>query len=165
MIELTHGNLLNADSEALVNAVNCIGVMGKRLALQFKNAYPANFNAYHKACLAGEVQPGRMFTFDLHSMLNPKFVVNFPTKRHWRENSRYEDIESGLRALVEEIRQRGIQSIAIPPLGCGLGGLDWTKVRPMIEQAFSSLPSVRVFLFEPIGALSLTEGRILPDGR
>lgn len=152
MIERTQGNILKADAEALVNTVNCIGFMGKGIALQFKKAYPQNFAAYHKACNAGEVQPGRMFIVDLHSMLNPKYVVNFPTKRHWRADSRYEDIESGLEALVAEVRQRGIQSIAIPPLGCGLGGLDWHEVRPMIERAFAALPGVRVLLFEPAGA-------------
>jgi O-acetyl-ADP-ribose deacetylase (regulator of RNase III) len=152
MIELVQGDILKADAEALVNTVNCIGFMGKGFALQFKKAYPQNFDAYHKACNAGEVQPGRMFIIDLHSMLNPKYVVNFPTKRHWRAESRYEDIESGLEALVAEVQRRGIRSIAIPPLGCGLGGLDWNKVRPMIEQAFTSLPGVRVLLFEPAGA-------------
>ncbi len=152
MIELTQGNILKADAEALVNTVNCVGFMGKGIALQFKKAYPENFDAYHKACAAGEVQPGRMFVFDLHSMLNPKYIVNFPTKRDWRVNSRYEDIESGLTALLAEVRRLGIRSIAVPPLGCGLGGLDWNKVRPMIEQAFAQLPDVRVSMFEPAGA-------------
>jgi O-acetyl-ADP-ribose deacetylase (regulator of RNase III) len=152
MIERTQGNILKADAEALVNTVNCIGFMGKGIALQFKKAYPGNFDAYNKACKAGEVQPGRMFIVELHSILNPKYIVNFPTKRHWRADSRYEDIESGLEALVAEVRNRGIQSIAIPPLGCGLGGLDWNRVRPMIEQAFAALSGVRVLLFEPAGA-------------
>ena len=152
MIKLTQGNILKADAEALVNTVNCIGFMGRGIALQFKKVYPGNFSAYHKACNAGEVQPGRMFIFDLNSMLNPKYVVNFPTKRHWRADSRYEDIESGLNALVAEVQQRGIRSIAIPPLGCGLGGLHWDTVRAMIEQAFVSLPDVQVLLFEPVGA-------------
>ena len=137
MIELTQGNILKADVEALVNTVNCVGFMGKGIALQFKKAYPENFDAYHKACAAGKVQPGSMFIFDLHSMLNPKYIVNFPTKRDWRANSRYEDIESGLKALVAAVRRLGITSIAVPPLGCGLGGLDWNKVRPMIERAFA----------------------------
>lgn len=152
MIELTQGNILKADAEALVNTVNCVGFMGKGIALQFKKAYPENFEAYRKACAAGEVQPGRMFIFNLDSMINPKWVVNFPTKRDWRAKSRYEDIESGLKALLEEMRRRNIRSIAVPPLGCGLGGLDWKKVRPMIEGAFASLPNVRVLLFEPAGA-------------
>jgi len=105
-----------------------------------------------KACAAGEVQPGRMFIFELHSMLDPKYVVNFPTKRDWRANSLYEDIESGLQALVAEVRRRGIRSLAMPALGCGLGGLDWNRVRPMIERAFSQLPDVRLLLFAPVGA-------------
>jgi O-acetyl-ADP-ribose deacetylase (regulator of RNase III) len=152
MIELTKGNILRSDAEALVNTVNCAGFMGKGIALQFKKAYPENFDAYHRACIAGEVQPGLMFIFDLHSMLNPKYVINFPTKRDWRSNSRYEDIESGLKALVGEVRRLGIRSIAVPPLGCGLGGLNWSRVRPMIERAFTLLPNVRVLVFEPVGA-------------
>ncbi len=152
MIELTQGNILKADADALVNTVNCVGFMGKGIALQFKKAYPENFDAYQKACSAGEVQPGRMFIFELHSMLNPKYVINFPTKRDWRAKSRYEDVGSGLKALIAEVRRLGIRSIAVPPLGCGLGGLDWRKVRPMIEQAFALLPKVRVLLFEPAGA-------------
>jgi len=152
MIELIQANILKADAEALVNTVNCVGFMGKGIALQFKKAHPENFDAYHKACATGEVQPGRMFIFDLHSMLNPKYVINFPTKRDWREKSRYEDVESGLKALVADVRRLRIRSIAVPPLGCGLGGLDWRKVRPMIEKAFAPLPNVRVLLFEPAGA-------------
>ncbi len=152
MIELTRGNILRAEAEALVNTVNCVGFMGKGIALQFKKAYPANYEAYRKACDAGEVRPGRMFVFELESMLNPKCVINFPTKRDWRTKSRYEDVESGLKALISEVRRLGIRSIAVPPLGCGLGGLDWRKVRPMIEEAFTALPEVRVLLFEPAGA-------------
>jgi O-acetyl-ADP-ribose deacetylase (regulator of RNase III) len=152
MIELTQGNILKADAEALVNTVNCVGFMGKGIALQFKKAYPENYSVYHRACAAGEVQPGRMFIFDLHSMLNPKYVINFPTKRDWRASSCYEDVESGLQALVADVRRLGISSIAVPPLGCGLGGLDWGKVRPMIEKAFAQLPNVCVLLFEPAGA-------------
>jgi O-acetyl-ADP-ribose deacetylase (regulator of RNase III) len=159
MIELTRGNILRADAEALVNTVNCVGFMGKGIALQFKKAYPANYEAYRKSCDAGEVQPGRMFIFELQSMLNPKYVINFPTKRDWRAKSRYEDVESGLKALIAEVRRLRIRSIAVPPLGCGLGGLDWRKVRPMIEQAFTTLPEVRVFLFEPAGA---PEARQMP---
>ena len=152
MIELTQGNILKADAEALVNTVNCVGFMGKGIALQFKKAYPENFDAYHKACATGEVQPGRMFIFDLHSMLNPKYVINFPTKRDWRQKSRYEDVGSGLKALVADVQRLRISSIAVPPLGCGLGGLNWRKVCPMIEKAFAQLPNVRVMIFEPVGA-------------
>ena len=108
--------------------------MGKGIALQFKQAFPENFRAYDRACEAGEVRPGRMFVFETHSMIGPKYIINFPTKRHWRGNSRIEDIEAGLEALIADGEAAGIQSIAVPPLGCGLGGLDWDDVRPRIER-------------------------------
>lgn len=123
MIERTQGDLLVADAAALVNTVNCVGVMGKGIALQFKKTFPENFKAYEAACRREEVKPGRMFVFETGQMFNPRYIINFPTKRHWRDKSRYEDIESGLKALVREVRQRKIRSIAVPPLGSGLGGL------------------------------------------
>lgn len=152
MIKHSQGNLLAADAEALVNTVNCVGYMGKGIALQFKQAFPANFKAYEKACRAHEVQPGRMFIFETGSMVNPRYIINFPTKRHWRGKSRIEDIESGLVALISDVKRLGIHSIAVPPLGSGLGGLDWNIVRPMIEQAFAELPDVQVLLYSPQGA-------------
>lgn len=152
MIEITQGNILKADAEALVNTVNTVGHMGKGIALQFKKAFPANYDAYRKVCDAKKLQPGKMFVYETSSMLNPKYIINFPTKRHWRGKSRMSDIEAGLKALVEEVRERDIQSIAIPPLGCGLGGLSWNEVKPRIEDAFAELPEVKVFLFEPLGA-------------
>lgn len=152
MVEITRGNLLTAGAEVLVNSVNCVGYMGKGVALQFKKAFPENFAEYQKACKAGLVRPGKMFVFETGSMLDPRYIINFPTKRHWRGKSRYEDIEAGLRALVSKVMQLGIRSIAVPPLGCGLGGLDWRRVRPMIEVAFARAPDVRVMLFEPVGA-------------
>jgi len=152
MITLTEGNLLKTDAEALVNTVNCVGHMGKGIALQFKKAYPENYEAYRRACDAEQVRPGRMFIFETGNMFNPRYIINFPTKRHWRGKSRYEDIESGLKALVEDVRRLGIRSVAMPPLGCGLGGLDWKRVRTMIEQAFLELPEVEVMLFPPSGA-------------
>ena len=139
MIEHTQGNLLSADAEALVNTVNCVGYMGKGIALQFKQAFPGNFKAYQRACKAEEVQPGRMFVFETGGLVNPRYIINFPTKRHWRGNSRMADIESGLEDLVAAVRRLGIRSIAIPPLGSGLGGLDWQQVRPRIEAAFADL--------------------------
>lgn len=148
-MEFIKGNLFSADTEAIVNTVNCVGVMGRGIAAQFKRQYPENFKAYEKACKRKEVVPGRMFVFATGQTAGPRFIVNFPTKRHWRGKSRIEDIESGLVALVEEVKARGIASIAIPPLGCGLGGLDWKDVRPLIEKAFASLPEVRVLVFEP----------------
>lgn len=151
MIEIAKGNILEADAEALVNTVNCVGFMGKGIALQFKQAFPANFKAYEAACEAGEVVPGRMFIFDNKRLINPRYIINFPTKRHWRGKSRIEDIRSGLKALIADVRRLNIQSIAVPPLGCGLGGLDWRRVRPMIEEAFAEAPEVKVLLFEPVG--------------
>lgn len=149
MLEYKRGNILSEDAEALVNTVNCVGVMGRGVALLFKKAFPANFNAYVVACDAGEVKPGCMFVFATGQLTNPRYIINFPTKRHWRDNSRIEDIEVGLRALVEEIERRDIQSIALPPLGCGLGGLDWNEVRAHIEPALAPLDGVRIVVFEP----------------
>jgi O-acetyl-ADP-ribose deacetylase (regulator of RNase III) len=152
MIQIAAGNLLEADVDALVNTVNCVGFMGKGIALQFKQAFPENFKAYEKACRAGEVRPGRMFIHETNSMVGPKFIINFPTKRHWKGKSKMEDIESGLKALIADVNRLGIKSIAVPPLGCGLGGLNWSDVRPRIENAFASLPGVQVELFTPTGA-------------
>lgn len=152
MTRFQRGDILEARAEALVNTVNCVGVMGRGVALQFKNAFPANFKAYAAACKRGEVQPGRMFVFDTGELTPPRYIINFPTKRHWRGKSRIEDIRSGLEALVEEIRSRGIRSIALPPLGSGLGGLDWSEVRPLIEHALAQLPAVEAEVFEPGGA-------------
>ena len=151
MIEEATGNLLQADAEALVNTVNCVGFMGKGIALQFKQAWPENFEQYAKACHAQEVQPGRMFIYRTGRMMNPKYIINFPTKRHWRGDSRIEDIKSGLQALVKEIERLEIRSVAVPPLGCGNGGLEWSQVRPLIHAAFRALPDVQVLLFGPVG--------------
>jgi len=162
VIEFTTGDILRADVEALVNTVNCVGVMGRGIALQFKNDFPENFKAYEAACAREEVQPGKMFVFERHTLTNPKFIINFPTKRHWRGKSRMEDIESGLKALVQEIRERGIRSIAIPPLGSGLGGLNWADVRPRIVRALESLTDTRVIVFEPNSAPVATKSREVP---
>ena len=149
MIHYVQGDLLTADVEGLVNAVNCVGVMGKGLALQFKQAYPDNFKQYALACKSGEVKPGCMFIVPTNRLDNPKFVINFPTKRHWKDHSRIDDIKSGLLALVEETSARKIASLAVQPLGCGLGGLKWSDVKPLIEEAFLALPDVEVLIFEP----------------
>lgn len=145
----TSGNLLDADAQALVNPVNCVGVMGKGLALQFKQAFPANYAAYRAACGRGEVQPGRMFVTETGAQTGPQFLINFPTKRDWRSASRLDDIETGLTALVAEVEVRDIRSLALPALGCGLGGLDWEAVGPRIVNAFVALPDIRVVLYVP----------------
>jgi O-acetyl-ADP-ribose deacetylase (regulator of RNase III) len=151
MIIPAKGDLLRARAEALVNAVNTVGVMGKGIALQFKQTYPAMFSAYHAACSVKEVMPGRMHVFDIGAASNPpRWIINFPTKRHWRDASLIEDIDSGLSDLARVVRELDIKSIAIPPLGCGLGGLPWPAVRTRIETAFAPLPDVEVLLFSPI---------------
>ncbi len=152
MIEYKKGDILAEDAEALVNTVNCVGFMGRGIALQFKREWPENFNAYAAACRKGEVQPGRMFVFETGRLTNPRYIINFPTKRHWRGKSRIEDIESGLKALAAEIKKRRIRSIAIPPLGAGLGGLEWGEVRRRIDHALKDLSDVRIVVFEPHGA-------------
>jgi O-acetyl-ADP-ribose deacetylase (regulator of RNase III) len=162
MIEFRTGDILTADAEAIVNTVNCVGIMGRGIALQFKNTFPANFKAYEAACAREEVRPGRMFVFETGTFTNPKYIVNFPTKRHWRGKSRIEDIESGLKALVEEIRTRGIRSIAIPPLGSGLGGLNWADVRPRIVDALRGLDDLQTIVFEPNSAPVSTKSRDVP---
>lgn len=171
MITCKTGDLLKADAEALVNTVNTVGIMGKGIALQFKKAFPDNFNAYEKACAQNELVLGKMFVFDRRTFTNPRYIINFPTKKHWRSSSRYEDIQSGLQDLVMVIKQYGIRSIAIPPLGSGLGGLNWSKVKEMIIEAFRELPELNVIVFEPAGApepgkmknavpaISMTHGR------
>lgn len=152
MIEITSGDILKDESEALVNTVNCVGIMGRGIALQFKDAFPDNFKAYAEACQRGEVQPGRMFVFDTGQLTPPRYIINFPTKRHWRGKSRIEDIEAGLAALVKVIRERRIRSIAVPPLASGLGGLNWLDIKPRIEAALQPLTDVRVSVYEPKGA-------------
>ena len=152
MIRFTTGDILAEDAEALVNTVNCVGVMGRGIALQFKKAFPENFRVYAAACRRGEVQPGRMFVFETGALTNPRYIINFPTKRHWRGNSRIEDIDAGLKDLVTVIRERDIRSIAVPPLGAGLGGLEWSEVRPRIEKALLGFNDLDVVVFAPRGA-------------
>jgi O-acetyl-ADP-ribose deacetylase (regulator of RNase III) len=159
MIDFKTGDILKTQAEALVNTVNCVGIMGRGVALQFKDAFPANFKAYEAACAGDYVRPGKMFVFETGFVSDPKYIINFPTKRHWRGKSRLEDIDAGLRDLVEVIRARGIRSIAIPPLGSGLGGLNWADVRTRIEASLGSLPNVHVTVFEPHTSSSSTPVR------
>jgi O-acetyl-ADP-ribose deacetylase (regulator of RNase III) len=154
MIEFKKGDILAEDAEALVNTVNCVGVMGRGVALQFKKAFPENFKAYAAACDRNEVRPGQMFVFETDQLTNPRFIISFPTKRHWRGKSRLEDIEAGLGALAAEIRRLEVKSIAIPPLGSGLGRLDWAEVRPRIERALQVFNGLKVVIFEPGGGPS-----------
>lgn len=149
MIEFTRGNILEADAEALVNTVNTVGIMGKGIALMFKEAFPQNFKKYEAACKRHEVKLGHMFVTERENFLGPRWIINFPTKDHWRGNSKIEWIEDGLQDLKRVIIQKGIRSIAIPPLGSGNGGLDWIGVRSRIEEAMRSMDDVRILVYEP----------------
>lgn len=148
---ITHatGNLLRADTDALVNTVNTVGVMGKGIALQFRRAYPLMFESYQEACQRGEVRIGKMHVWETGMLDSPRYIVNFPTKRHWRARSRLQDIEAGLTDLVAVIAELGITSIAIPPLGCGNGGLCWSEVEPLITSALRSLPDLDARVYPP----------------
>jgi O-acetyl-ADP-ribose deacetylase (regulator of RNase III) len=149
MITYTQGNLLEADAEALVNTVNTVGVMGKGIALMFKERFPANMAAYAEACKKKQVQTGKMFVTKTDELIGPRWIVNFPTKQHWRARSQMQWITAGLADLRHFIEQNGVRSIAIPPLGSGNGGLDWTAVKPHIEAALSDLDEVNILLYEP----------------
>lgn len=160
MIEFAHGNLLQADVEALVNTVNTAGVMGKGIALQFKQAFPLNFASYEKAAKHQEIVPGKMFVFETGSFSNPHYIINFPTKRHWRSKARLDDIEAGLKDLIFILNEKKIKSVAVPPLGCGFGGLDWEEVRPLIIQALDSVPNIHVLIYPPEGTPSAEKMKV-----
>lgn len=149
MIRYAEGNLLEADVEAVVNTVNTVGVMGKGIALMFKEAFPANFEAYARACEAGEIRTGGMFVTERKELFGPRWIINFPTKTHWRVRSRMEWIDEGLKDLVRVIREKRITSIAVPPLGCGNGGLNWNEVRPKIAAALGAVEGLRAVIYEP----------------
>jgi O-acetyl-ADP-ribose deacetylase (regulator of RNase III) len=154
MIRYAAGNLLLADVDALVNTVNTVGVMGKGVALQFKEAFPANFFAYEEACKRGEAQIGKMFVTETGRLDGPRWIINFPTKKDWRHPSKLEYVRAGLVDLVNVVREREIRSIALPPLGCGHGGLDWAQVKQAIEAAMADLPEVEAVVFQPTDAYS-----------
>lgn len=143
------GNILDSEAQALVNTVNTVGVMGKGIALQFKEQFPQNYKAYQKACKAGQVKIGSMFVFRETNLDGEKIIINFPTKQEWYRKSQYSYIEEGLNDLARVIRGQGIQSIAIPPLGCGHGGLNWEKVKALITKYLGDLQGVEIIIFEP----------------
>ncbi|MBL7818658.1 MAG: macro domain-containing protein [Saprospiraceae bacterium] len=146
------GNLMEAQTEALVNTVNTVGVMGKGIALQFKERFPNNNKEYIKACKSRDLDIGKLLIVDETTLEGRKIIINFPTKKDWKHRSAYAYIESGLAALVAELQKGHIKSIAIPPLGCGNGGLDWVKVKPMMEQYLQDLP-VDIQIYEPNDAI------------
>ena len=146
MISFVNGNMFNYPVSAYVNPVNCIGVMGKGLALAFKNKFPKSYVAYRIACRRGQIRLGKVW---LHQE-GPKWVIHFPTKNHWRDSSRLHDVVSGLQSLVSEVESRpDIRSIALPAVGCGLGGLSWESVKPEIEKALADLNDIEIYVFEP----------------
>jgi O-acetyl-ADP-ribose deacetylase (regulator of RNase III) len=149
MIRFTQGNLLEARVDAVVNTVNTVGVMGKGIALMFKERYPENYKAYAAACKANEVKVGEMFVTAGVELDGPRWIVNFPTKKDWRHPTRLEWVISGLDALKKIIQEKNIKSIAIPPLGCGNGGLDWRVVRPLMEKALRDIGNVEITIYEP----------------
>jgi len=152
MITYGAGDLLQADTDVLVNTVNCVGVMGKGIALQFKRRYPDMFDAYQKACKRGEIAIGKMFVYETGQLDGPVYIVNFPTKKHWRAPSQLAYIDAGLTDLIRVIRDLKITSIAVPALGAGNGGLDWREVEPRLVDAFAALPEVRVVVYTPAAA-------------
>jgi|SRR5271165_674564 len=149
MIRYTKGNLLDAQTEAIVNTVNTVGVMGKGVALQFREAFPENYQAYKRACDAKTVHVGKVFVTENHALTGPKYIINFPTKKHWRHPSRIEYVASGLQDLRRVLEEKKIRSVALPPLGCGNGGLEWTLVRHEIERTLSDLQAVDVVVYQP----------------
>lgn len=148
MIQYTEGNLLESTAYALVNTVNTVGVMGKGIALQFKNQFPENYKAYRNACKAGDVAIGKLFVTEELAVNGPKLIINFPTKTDWRKPSEYEYIEAGLAALTQLIEERQLQSVALPPLGAGNGGLDWNRVKELIEQYLSNI-DCQIYVYQP----------------
>jgi O-acetyl-ADP-ribose deacetylase (regulator of RNase III) len=146
MLTYIVGNLLDSETQVLVNAVNTVGVMGKGIALEFKQRYPDMFEQYQQLCKTGQFSVGQLWLYKSPA----KWILNFPTKQHWKDKSRLEYIEVGLQKFVETYREQGIESIAFPQLGCGYGGLDWeTQVYPLMEQYLSLLPiTVYVYSFK-----------------
>ncbi len=149
MLRFTTGNLMDSSAEALVNTVNTVGVMGKGIALQFKRAFPHNYEMYRQACLNGTFQTGQLLAFkDSDLLLGERLIINFPTKKHWKSPSTYDYIESGLIALAAYLKTNAVKSLAMPALGCGNGGLDWKLVRPMIESHLAEL-DISIWVYEP----------------
>ncbi|PZR02286.1 MAG: hypothetical protein DI539_27830 [Flavobacterium psychrophilum] len=150
MIQFKDSNLLQSEAQAFVNTVNLVGVMGKGIALQFKESFPLNYKLYKKACADGQLQIGKMFVTETGQIGTPKYIINFPTKTDWKLQTKIEYVEDGLDDLVKVIVEKDIRSIAIPPLGCGNGGLDWQVVRPLMEKKLASVSEfVTIEIYAP----------------
>ena len=144
MITYKTGDIFKSNAQVITNTVNCVGVMGKGLALTFKNQFPEMFEDYKAKCDRGEVKPGRPYLWEN----NKAQVLNFPTKRHWKQDSMLSDVEDGLKYLAENYAQMGISSLALPPLGCGLGGLNWTDVKNLIDKHLGAIADLDVYVYE-----------------
>lgn len=155
MVTFVKGDMFKSPAQVLTNTVNCVGVMGAGVALEFKNRYPMMFEDYKAKCDRSEVKPGQPYLWEDDSTQ----ILNFPTKRDWRNDSVFQDIEDGLKHLANSYADMGIQSIAMPALGCGLGGLDWSDVRPLIEKHLGPLPDLDVYVYEPQAAASKKSGQ------
>lgn len=154
MIRYVSGDLLKSGADVLVNPVNCVGVMGKGLALEFKRRYPLNFQEYEAACSRSAIRPGRMFAFETGEGVPPQIIINFPTKRHWKDGSRLEDIALGLVDLATELMSRQLRTVAVPALGCGNGGLAWSEVRSLIESELGRLITPDIYVYTPDGTVN-----------
>lgn len=153
-IKFLDGDMFASNAQAFINTVNCVGVMGKGVALEFKRRWPENYKTYKKACDLKVLKTGSMLVFDRGALFRdeaPRYIINFPTKDHWRSKSKMSYISTGLDSLVEEINRLGIASIAMPPLGCGNGGLDWADVKPLIESKLRGLSGVEIQIYGPAG--------------
>ncbi len=158
--------MFTTQANAIVNAVNCVGVMGKGVALEFKRRWPENYKQYKKICNAGELSPGKMFVFDNGDMFseeNPRYLINFPTKKHWREKSRLSYIEDGLDDFVVQLSKYNIKSVALPPLGCGNGGLPWEEVKSLMELKLSDIKDIEFFIYQPQESIPEPEYRSEPS--
>lgn len=161
MVTFVRGDIFKSPAQVLTNTVNCVGVMGKGIALEFKSRYPQMYEDYKVRCDQGEVKSGEPYLWEDDSAQ----ILNFPTKRHWRDNSLLQDIEDGLKYLAGSYERIGIQSIAMPPLGCGLGGLKWSDVQPLIVKHLGAIPDLDVYVYEPqmVGAVSINEDAVDSD--
>lgn len=147
MITFLEGNLFDSPAQVITNTVNCVGVMGKGVALEFKKRYPAMFEDYKKRCEKGLLKVGQPYLWEDETAQ----VLNFPTKRHWRAGSRLEDIEAGLKYLAAHYTEMGIITLAMPPLGCGNGGLDWGDVKALLAKYLGDALDLEVFVYVPSG--------------
>jgi O-acetyl-ADP-ribose deacetylase (regulator of RNase III) len=152
MITYQTGNILHDQADAIINTVNTVGVMGKGLALQFKKAFPNNFKVYKKACDDKTLVTGQVLSVSLESMNAPFYIINFPTKDHWKGKSKLEYIEQGLESLKAEVKRLDLKSVAIPALGSGLGGLSWQEVDQLIQTSLAELPDVQWHVYPPQAA-------------